>query len=431
MALFKSVYFVSGLAAIAGLLFGYDTGVISGAILFIRQDFDLSPAHIGLVVSAVLFGALLGSAFCSKITDRLGRRGSLIIASCLFVLASLGAAMSNNASELMLSRLFLGIAIGISSLTAPLYLAEIAPAKARGFLVSLNQLAVTLGILGAYGVNYAFSAEGAWRVMLGLGAVPAAFLGIALIFLPESPRWMVLSGQKEKAKIILDNLRAGENTGAELLEIEQSIQHEKASWASLFTPALKPALIIAMGLAFFQQVTGINAIIYYAPSIFEQSGLADASHAILATVSIGVVNVLFTILSLFLIDRLGRRPLLIIGLAGMCVSLALLGVGFNIWISLVCLLAYIAFFAISIGPIMWLMISEVFPLQQRGLGTSLAVCAQWGFNLIISGTFPILLHEIGIDYTFWIYAFLCLIGLVFVIKKVPETKGKILEEIKF
>lgn len=438
MALFHSVYFVSGLAAIAGLLFGYDTGIISGAILFIRKDFDLSPGQVGLVVSAVLLGALLGSAFCSKITDRLGRRGSLMIASGLFVLASLGAAMAQSAPDLMFARLFIGIAIGISSLTAPLYLAEVAPAKIRGFLVSLNQLAVTVGILGAYGVNYALAGNGSWRLMFGLGAVPGAILGTALFFLPESPRWMVLRGRKDTAKAILDQLRAGENTQVEMLEIEQSITHEKTSFASLFAPAIKPALIIAMGLAFFQQATGINTIIYYAPSIFEQAGFGSASHAILASVCIGVTNVIFTIISLPLIDRVGRRPLLIIGITGMMVSLALCGLAFGMtdllgmrWIALLCVLAYIAFFAISLGPIMWLMISEVFPLQQRGLGTSLAVCAQWGFNMIVSSTFPVLLHAAGSRMTFWFYAFLCLIGLVFVLKKVPETKGKVLEEIKF
>lgn len=431
MAIFKSIYLVSGLAGIAGLLFGYDTGVISGAILFISQDFDLSPGHVGLVVSGVLLGALLGSAFCSKITDNLGRRGSLIIASILFVLASLSSAFSQTILELITSRFFLGIAIGISSLTAPLYLAEVAPAKNRGFLVSLNQLAVTLGILGAYGINYIFSEQGDWRIMLGLGAVPAAILGIALIFLPESPRWMILRGKKEKAQKTLDALRAGENTRAELLEIEQSVQHEKASFSSLFTPALKPALWVAMGLAFFQQVTGINTIIYYAPTIFQQAGLSKASHAILATMSVGVINVIFTVISLSLIDRLGRRPLLILGLLGMFFSLALWGIGFNIWISLLCLLGYVACFAISIGPIMWLMISEVFPLPQRGLGTSLVVCAQWGFNLVVSSTFPLLLDSIGSRFTFWIYASLCLFGLFFVILKVPETKGKMLEEIKF
>lgn len=430
MAIFHSVTFVSGLAAIAGLLFGYDTGIISGAILFIKKDFDLSPSQVGMVVSAVLLGALIGSAFCSKITDRLGRRGSLMIASGLFVLASLGAAMSDDAHELMITRLFLGIAIGISSLTAPLYLAEIAPAKSRGFLVSLNQLAVTVGILGAYCVNYVLSLEGAWRLMLGLGAVPGAMLGISLFFLPESPRWLILRGQKEKAKDML--------TQAEILEIEHSMTHEKVSLGALFAPAIKPALIIAMGLAFFQQVTGINTIIYYAPTIFERVGFSTAEHAILATMSIGVVNVIFTIISLPLIDRVGRRPLLIIGITGMFVSLALCGAAFGMtdltsfrWIALFCVLAYIAFFAISLGPIMWLMISEVFPLQERGLGTSLAVCAQWGFNMIVSVTFPSLLHAIGASMTFWFYACLCLIGLVFVIKKVPETKGKTLEEIRF
>jgi sugar porter (SP) family MFS transporter len=430
MTLSHSITFVSGLAAIAGLLFGYDTGIISGAILFIKKDFDLSPAQVGLVVSAVLFGALIGSAFCSKITDRLGRRGSLMIASGLFVLASLAAAMSSNTSELIFSRLFLGIAIGISSLTAPLYLAEIAPAKSRGLLVSLNQLAVTVGILGAYCINYALSAEGAWRLMFGLGAVPGAILGIALFFLPESPRWMVLRGRKEVARDML--------TDAEILEIEQSMTQEKPSFKALFAPAIKPALIIAMGLAFFQQVTGINTIIYYAPIIFERASFGDASHAILATMCIGIVNVIFTIISLPLIDRVGRRPLLIIGITGMFVSLALCGLAFGVthvaslhWIALLCVLGYIAFFAISLGPIMWLMISEVFPLQERGLGTSLAVCAQWGFNMLVSVTFPSLLHAAGASMTFWFYACLCLASLVFVIKKVPETKGKTLEEIRF
>jgi sugar porter (SP) family MFS transporter len=438
MALFHSVYFVSGLAAIAGLLFGYDTGIISGAILFIRKDFDLSPTQVGLVVSAALLGALLGSAFCSKITDRLGRCGSLMIASGLFVLASLGAAMSQSAPDLMFARLFLGIAIGISSLTAPLYLAEVAPAKIRGFLVSLNQLAITIGILGAYGINYALSAEGSWRLMFTLGAIPGAILGIALFFLPESPRWMVLRGQKEGAKTILDSLRAGKNTDAEMLEIEQSVTIEKSSFASLLTPAIKPALIVAIGLAFFQQVTGINTIIYYAPTIFENAGFGTASHAILASICIGVTNVIFTLISLPLIDRVGRRPLLIMGVTGMFVCLALCGIAFGMtdiegmrWIALLCILGYIAFFAISLGPIMWLMISEIFPLQQRGQGTSLAVCAQWGFNMIVSSTFPSLLHAVGSRFTFWSYAFLCLIGLVFVVKKVPETKGKVLEEIRF
>ena len=219
-----------------------------------------------------------------------------MIASGIFILASLGASVSAGVLELMASRLFLGIAIGISSLTAPLYLAEVAPAKFRGWLVSLNQLAVTIGILGAYGVNYAFASEHAWRMMLGLGAVPAAILGLALIFLPESPRWMMLRGMTQKAREILQSLRGSENIDNEVREIEQSLTHEKVSFSSLFQKHIKPALIIAMGLAFFQQVTGINAIIYYAPMIFEQAGFGNASHAILATVSVGVTNVLFTVL---------------------------------------------------------------------------------------------------------------------------------------
>jgi sugar porter (SP) family MFS transporter len=438
MKTFHSVYFVSGLAAIAGLLFGYDTGVISGAILFIREDFHLGPSEVGIVVSAVLLGALLGSAFCSKITDLFGRRGSLIVASSLFVLSSIGSALSQSTHELMLSRLFLGIAIGISSLTAPLYLAEIAPAKTRGLLVSLNQLAITIGILSAYGINYLFAHDQGWRYMLGLGVVPASILGTALFFLPESPRWMILKGQDTAARRTLQNLRGSEDISHEIGEIQSSLKHETPTFKSLFSASVKPAFIIAMGLAFFQQVTGINTIIYYAPTIFEKAGFTSAEHAILATVSIGVINVLFTVISLPLLDRVGRKPLLLLGMLGMFLSLALWGVAVDMahvegfqWLALTCLLAYVAFFAISLGPIMWLMVSEVFPLEQRGLGTSVAVCAQWGFNLLVSASFPNMLHAFGASKTFWIYAALCLWGIVFVIRKVPETKGKTLEEIKF
>lgn len=437
MKAFGSIYFVSGLGAIAGLLFGYDTGIISGAILFIQKDFSISPTEVGLIVSAVLLGALIGSAACSQITDKLGRRGSLMIASGLFVLASMAAAASRGTSDLIFSRFFLGFAIGISSLTAPLYLAEIAPAKIRGLLVSLNQLAITLGILVAYGINYALSDSGAWRVMFLLGAIPGLILGIALFFLPESPRWMLLKGKKEAAKSTLDALRKADSS-EELLEIEQSLKHERVNWGSIFSSALRPALIIALGLAFFQQATGINTIIYYAPIIFEHAGFQNASDAILASVVIGIVNVVFTLLSLPLIDRVGRRPLLIIGSLGMFLSLVLCGAAFASsglenfgYLALICVLAYIAFFAISLGPIMWLMISEVFPLEHRALGTSLAVCAQWGFNILVSASFPDLLHAAGPSHTFWFYALICLLGLFFIIKKVPETKGKALEEIKF
>ncbi|MES2504043.1 MAG: sugar porter family MFS transporter [Myxococcota bacterium] len=436
MQIFRSVYFISGLAAIAGLLFGYDTGVISGAVLFIRRDFGLTPTEVGGVVSAVLLGALVGSAFCGRVTDRLGRRGSLMIASGLFIVASIAAALSESVFDLVMSRLFLGVAIGISSLTAPLYLAEVAPARIRGSLVSLNQLAVTIGILAAFGVNYLFSDSGDWRFMLGLGAAPAAVLGFALLFLPESPRWMVLKGRPDEARKTLEYLKFS-GIDEEISAIESSLTNEKIRFRSLFHTHVKSALMIALGLAFFQQATGINAIIYYAPLIFEQVGFPGASHAILATVSVGIINVLFTIISLFLIDRLGRRPLLLIGLAGMGVSLFICGLTFLSdsqeafrWFALVSVLSYIAFFAISLGPIMWLMIAEVFPLQQRALGTSLAVCAQWAFNLAISASFPVLLHHLGGAHTLWSYTVMCVVGLFFTWRLVPETKGKTLEEIQ-
>ncbi|MBH1988656.1 MAG: sugar porter family MFS transporter [Myxococcaceae bacterium] len=433
----RSVYGVSALSALAGLLFGYDTGIISGAILFIEKDFLVPVSDIGWVVSAVLLGALFGSAFCSQITDRLGRKGSLLIASGLFVLASLGAAGAHDIPDLIFSRFFLGFAIGISSLTAPLYLAEIAPASKRGFLVSLNQLAVTLGILIAYGVNYLFAESGNWRWMFLIGALPGGVLGIALLFLPESPRWLILKNRKGVAQRILNDIRQADSS-EELSEIEHSLKHDAISWTQVFSQTLRPALIVAIGLAFFQQATGINTIIYYAPIIFRHAGFQSSSDAILASVMIGTVNVIFTIISLFLIDRVGRRPLLLIGTFGMMVSLFLCGSIFlqvdrslDGSLGLLSILAFIAFFAISLGPIMWLMISEVFPLEHRALGTSLAVCAQWGFNFVVSASFPDLLHFAGTTYTFWFYGLICLFAFWFIAKKVPETKGKKLEAIQF
>lgn len=431
------VYTISGFAALAGLLFGYDTGIISGAILFIKKDFSLTNFQIEMVVSAVLFGALLGSGVSGRVSDIFGRRKVLVFTALTFIEGSLITAFSPNLVTLIMGRIILGIAIGVGSFTAPLYLAEIAPKHIRGMLVSLNQLAITIGIVFSYLINYYFSVTGQWPWMLGLGVVPAVILLLGTIFLPESPRWMILKGWNEKARAVLQSLRCGENINNEFDEIHQTVKNERGTHRLLLAKWLRPILFISLGLSFFQQVTGINAIIYYAPTILQMSGFKYASNAILATVGIGIINVLFTIIALPLIDRWGRRPLLLYGLLGMFSSLAILGAAFYFpafttlrWVAVLSMIIYIASFAMSLGPIMWLIISEIFPLNIRGIGASLAISASWGFNMLVSITFLTLVEFIGTSHTFWLYALLCVLAWIFVYFIVPETKNCSLEQIE-
>lgn len=431
------IYLISAIAAIAGMLFGYDTGVISGAILFIEKDFALSPVDVGFVVSAVLLGALIGSSMSGRACDYLGRRKALMIACFIFIIASVGSALAPATGFLIASRLVLGVAIGIASYSAPLYLAEVAPAEIRGMLVSLNQLAITIGIVVSYIVDLYFSHDGEWRHMLAFGILPAVVLLIGLIVLPESPRWMLLKGMKDEAKNVLKKLRNNANVETEFSDMASSVKQAEGSWKELFARKLRPIIYISIGLAFFQQATGVNTIIYYAPTIFTMAGFEHASSAILATLGVGIVNVLFTIISLFLIDRWGRRPLLFVGLIGMLISLFLVGLVFDRpdfesgrWVAVACIVGYIACFAISLGPIAWLMISEIFPLHIRGIGTSLAVAMVWFFNMMVAFTFPPLLEVLGKTHTFWLYALFCLLGLIFVYYIVPETKGCTLEKIE-
>ncbi|OGT53723.1 MAG: MFS transporter [Gammaproteobacteria bacterium RIFCSPHIGHO2_12_FULL_41_15] len=432
------VMLVAAVAALAGILFGYDTGVISGAILFIAPHFHLSPAWTGFTVSAVLFGALIGSLMGGRVADYIGRRKLLIITAIVFLVGTIGSAWADNVWMLVLGRIVVGLAIGIASFVAPLYISEIAPPRFRGMLVSLNQLAITIGIVVSYLVNIYFAKAGAWRWMLGLGAVPALILLLGMLVLPRSPRWMVLKGFTKEAEAVLKKLRARTNVDQELSEIEHSIEGQTADWRMVFQPWLIPALVVAFGLALFQQVTGINTIIYYAPKIFEYAGFNTASGAISVTLIIGIVNVLFTIIALPIIDLWGRRPLLLCGLFGMGLSLCVLGYAFHMgafggglkWMALGSMVVFIASFAMSLGPIMWLVIAEVFPLEVRGFASSLAVAASWGFNMMVALLFPIMLSDLGTAWTFYIFTAFCILGWFFVFFMVPETKGVTLEKIE-
>ncbi|MBV8801465.1 MAG: sugar porter family MFS transporter [Gammaproteobacteria bacterium] len=431
------IYFISIFAAMTGLLFGYDTGVISGAILFIRHDFQLTSLATEITVSAVLLGALIGSAASGHLTDILGRRKILLLVALAFVIGTLTTAFAPYNFILIMGRIILGIAIGMGSFTAPLYLAEISPQKIRGMLVSLNQLAITIGILSAYIVDYYYSASGNWRLMLGLGTFPAIILLSGTFFLPESPRWLVLKGLIKEAHQTLIRIRATLNVHTELEEIKHNVKQKQATWRMLLTKKLRPIVYISLGLSFFQQATGINTIIYYAPTILQMTGFNQASSAILATLAIGVFNVLFTVIALPLIDLWGRRPLLLIGLAGMFISLSAQCIAFYFpefhqlrWLAVGSMIFYIACFAMSLGPIMWLVISEVFPLEIRGIGISLAISASWAFNMLVALTLLTLIEAFGVSGTFSIYAGLCVLGVLFVYFLVPETRDCSLEEIE-
>jgi SP family galactose:H+ symporter-like MFS transporter len=432
---------IAAVAALGGLLFGFDTGVIAGAMLYIVPDLRLGPAEQGLVVSAVTFGALFGALAGGTCADTLGRRWTNIAAGVSFILGSILSAIAPNVEVLIASRVVIGVAIGMTSVAGPMYIAELAPAQHRGRLVSLFQLAVTIGILVSYIVDRALAPAHAWRWMLGLAFIPGALLVIGMLPMPESPRWLLKKGMETAARRVLALLRSPAQVEQDVREIREDFAHSQHSdWAQLLTPGLRPALVIGIGLAVFQQVTGINTIIYYAPEIFQTAGFDQGTTALAATIGIGVINVLSTLVAMWLVDRVGRKPLLLAGLAGMTASLASLGVaqrfgstiGLNphslapITVGFVGM--YIICFAFSMGPIVWLMISEIFPNQSRARASAVSTSANWMANFLVSVSFPVLQVTMG-PALWFLYAAMGVGALVFVIGYVPETKGKSLEEI--
>lgn len=433
------VYAVSAIAAITGLLMGFDTGIVSGALLFIKKEFVISTEMQEMIVSSVLLGAMFASPLSGRLTDHYGRRRIMQITSGFFILGTLVASLSPSITGIIAGRLLIGVAIGMGSYTAPLYIAEIAPYEMRGGLVTLNQLAITVGILSAYIINYLFTdLDGAWRWMIGIGVVPALLLAIGMLFLPESPRWLVKQNRMDKAKNILQQLRKSENVKAELIEIQSSLDIKHTAFREIFKPWILPVLFLGAMMGFIQQATGINTIIYYAPSIFQLAGFQDASSSILASVGIGVVNVLSTIAAIFFLDTLGRRPLLLTGLAGMGITLAIISLAFQLgtssetlrMVSLVCIFLYIICFAFSLGAMLWLLVSEIFPLEVRATAMSVALLSCWFWNFAVSSTFLTLLNYFGPSLTFLGYAGVCAFSLVFCYFKVPETSGVTLEQIE-
>ena len=433
------VFLTAGIAALAGLLFGYDTGVISGAILYIKDQFALSVVAVERIVSAVLLGAVIGAAVSGALADKFGRKKVLAVTALLFAAGAVGAAFAAGVPMIIVFRFIIGVAIGVASYTAPLYISEISPPEARGALVSLNQLMITCGIVVSYLVDYALTiGQNEWRWMFGLGAIPAVILIIGMIALSESPRWLLSRNRVDEARGVLGRVMKPEAIEAEIRTIRASLSVKEGSWKDVAAPWVRPALTVGISLAFFQQVTGINTIIYYAPTIFEFAGFSSHKVSILATVGVGVVNVLMTVVAIWFIDRLGRKGLLYIGMTGMAISLGVLGLAFYMpsmadklkMLTVLSVVAYIASFAISLGPIFWLIISEIYPLHIRGRAMSLATLANWGFNMVVASTFLTLIEKLGKAGAFWFYGAVCAAGIVFCYLYVPETKGRSLESIE-
>jgi sugar porter (SP) family MFS transporter len=435
----RFVYVVTSVAALGGLLFGYDTGVISGALLFIGDDFQLNAFLEGFIVSSLLLGAVVGAGISGALSDRLGRRTIILIAAVIFAIGAVGAALSPNVATLICFRAVLGLGVGAASALVPAYISESAPTDVRGSLSTLFQLAITVGILLAYLVNAAFATAGDWRWPVGLAFVPAVVLFVGMYFLPETPRWLVSKDRDEEARRVLGRTRTEEEVESELRSIQRAEeeQGEQAGYRELLAPWVRPMLIVGIGLAVFQQLVGINTVIYYAPTIIESTGLESAA-SVLATVGIGVVNVLMTVVAILVVDRVGRKPLLLVGLAGMVVSLGLIGAAFAFsglsgigsWVTLAGLMLYIASFAVSFGPLLWVMLPEIFPLKARGSGTGVSALSNWGANFVVAQAFLPLVGLIGRASVFWILAGICILAALFIYFLVPETRGRSLEQIE-
>ncbi len=424
---------ISFISALGGYLFGFDFAVIAGALPFLQKQFALDAYWEGLATGVLALGAIAGCLIAGKVADKFGRRPGLMLAALIFAVSSLAMALSPNRDFFIISRCIAGVGVGMASMLSPMYIAEISPAHLRGRMVAVNQLTVVLGILITNLVNYQLrnSGDAAWRWMFGLGMIPAALFLLGAYLLPESPRWLMKENQREKASAVLHKIGDAEFVNDTLQNIQRSLQgFNKTSYTEVFKKAVLPAVLTGIGLAVFQQFCGINTVFNYAPKIFESIG-ASQDDQLLQTVFIGGVNVVFTILAMLLVDKLGRKPLMLFGAGGLAilyiivVQLLAAGSASVSWL----LLAAIGTYAMSLAPVTWVLISEIFPTKIRGAAISVAVVSLWAAYFILVFTFPLLFEKLR-DNTFYIYAGVCAIGFFFVLFKVKETKGKTLEEVE-
>ena len=432
--------FVCFLAALAGLLFGLDIGVIAGALPFIAKDFNVTPHQQEWIVSSMMFGAAVGAIGSGWMSSRLGRKKSLMAGAILFVIGSLWSAMSPNPEMLISARVLLGLAVGIASYTAPLYLSEIAPEKIRGSMISLYQLMITIGILGAYLSDTAFSFTGNWRWMLGIITIPALLLLVGVFFLPNSPRWLAARGNFRDAQRVLDRLRdTSEQAKRELEEIRESLKIKQSGWG-LFTSSshFRRAVYLGILLQVMQQFTGMNVVMYYAPKIFNIAGFSSTSEQMWGTVIVGLVNMLATLIAIFFVDRWGRKPMLTTSFLVMAVGMGVLGTllhigvetDFRKYFAVAMLLMFIVGFAMAAGPVIWLLCSEIQPLKGRDFGITASTTTNWVGNMIVGATFLTMLDQLGNANTFWFYGALNLVFIVLTLMLVPETKHVTLEHIE-
>lgn len=432
------VYVISLVAAIGGLLFGFDIAIINGALVFLKQQFGLSDARTELAASALLVGCIVGAASAGVLSDKHGRRKMLLVSAAIFALSAIAAAIPRSLIEFVVARFAGGLGIGVASVLSPLYIAEMSPADIRGRLVSINQLAIVIGILLAYYTSWLLAGIGmsSWRWMFASAAVPSLLFLLALLAVPESPRWLVKEGRRSEALAVLQRVNSAAGADAELESIERAVAEESGSVLDLFKGVLRKPLFIAVALAILQQITGVNTILFYGSVIFtEQVGHQSASAALLANVVVGITNLVFTIVSLAIIDRIGRRPVLMLAAGGMGAALVVLGALFKVspgsaYAIMGVILVYVAFFAVGMGPGVWVVMSELFPTRLRGRAMAIATVALWSACTVLTLTFLSLVNAVGAYGAFWIYAAICFFTLWFVWKSVPETKGRTLEEIE-
>jgi sugar porter (SP) family MFS transporter len=434
----RHVLGAAGVTALGGLLFGYDTGVVSGALLFLKNEFGgLSSFQQELVTSLLLVGAMIGAFGAGRVADRIGRRPTILITAVVFVVGVLLAAFTPTFWTLIVARVVIGLAVGSASMTVPLYIGEVAPPRTRGALVSLNQLAITSGIVISYLVDYGLASTANWRLMFGLAAIPAIMLFVGMLTQRESPHWLIRQGREDEARGVLLRLRDGSDIDAEVAEVKEVAAH-KVSARDLLARGVRPALWLGILLAVFQQITGINTVIYYAPSLLAGAGLGNSA-SLLANVGIGAVNVGMTVVAIRLLDRTGRRPLLLTGTAGMAAGMIITALAFlggdqlhgaAAYVAIAGLLIYTGSFAVGLGPVFWLMIAEIYPLRIRGQAMSVATIANWGANFVVTISFLTLLNAITPKGVFFLFAFLTLVALAYFARRVPETKQRSLQQIE-
>jgi MFS transporter, SP family, xylose:H+ symportor len=493
-------------ATLGGLLFGYDTAVISGAIGLLQKHFALDPTLTGWAAASALLGCAAGATLAGPLSDGVrwkevlgvwcfcallllagwvalrefgeslplleglvhvvwflslvsavgstcalfvsGRKKVLILSAVLFLISAIGTAIPQTFTQFVIFRVIGGVAVGAASIVSPMYIAEIAPTRIRGRMVSVNQLAIVTGILLVYFVNYfiarlgdeTWNAHVGWRLMFGSGAVPAVLLFVLLFFVPESPRWLTKQGRGDEAQRILTRVDGSEHAAREMAEITETLAQETGSLTELLRPGLLVVLLLGIALAVLQQVTGINVVLYYGPMIFESLAGAEVDVALLQTIAVGLVNLTFTIVAIWTVDRLGRKPLMVLGAGGMGLALIALGLAtyserMGAWL-LVFILGYIACFAMSVGPVTWVILSEIFPTKLRGRAMAMATFCLWVANYIVSQTFPMmnedpwLVEKFHHGFPFWVYGAFCVLLVVVMVCFVPETKGRSLEEIE-